>query len=109
MANQRLYGFWNHLTDALRTGEPQNESKGGGVRFFEALYADPARLKEFLAAMTGISHGANLAIAAQFPWANTRRVVDVGTAQGDLVDADRAGQSAPVGHRLRPCRSRAHL
>jgi hypothetical protein len=26
MANARLFGFWNHLTEALRTGQPQNES-----------------------------------------------------------------------------------
>jgi O-methyltransferase domain/Dimerisation domain len=85
MANQRLYGFWNHLTAALRTGEQQNEAKGGGPGLFAALYADPARLKQFLGAMTGISHGANLAIAAKFPWAKYKTAVDVGTAQGDLV------------------------
>ena len=85
MANQRLYGFWNHLTTALRTGEQQNESKGGGAGLFAALYADPARLKQFLGAMTGISHGANLAIAAKFPWARYKTAVDVGTAQGDMV------------------------
>ncbi len=60
MANHRLYRFWGGLSDALRTGELQNEAKGGGESFFATLYADPARLKEFLAAMTGISHGANL-------------------------------------------------
>jgi hypothetical protein len=27
MANHRLYPFWNHLTEALRTGQPQNEAK----------------------------------------------------------------------------------
>jgi hypothetical protein len=27
MANHRLYGFWGHLTEALRTGNPQNEAK----------------------------------------------------------------------------------
>ena len=27
MANQRLYPFWGHLTEALRTGMPQNEAK----------------------------------------------------------------------------------
>ena len=43
MANQRLYAFWNHLTVALRTGEQQNEGKGGGPNFFGALYADPAK------------------------------------------------------------------
>src|SRR5215203_3691191 len=51
MANHRLYPFWGHLTEALRTGAPQNEAKGGGPGLFEMLYAEPARLKEFLAAM----------------------------------------------------------
>ncbi len=50
---------------------------------FEALYADPAPLKSFLAAMTGISHGSNLAIASKFPWARCQTFADVGTAQGD--------------------------
>src|SRR5579871_946439 len=85
MANQRLYAHWNHLTEALRTGQPQNEIRGGGVPLFEALYADPARLKTFLSAMTGVSHGANLIIAAKFPWAKYKTFADVGTAQGDLA------------------------
>jgi hypothetical protein len=76
MANQRLYGHWGHLTEALRTGKQQNEAKDGvaGTSPFEGLYADPARLKVFLAAMTGISRGANLAIAQKIPWRqyNTR-------------------------------------
>jgi hypothetical protein len=85
MANQRLYGFWSHLTEALRTGQPQNEARGGGVPLFEALYADPARLKSFLAAMTGVSHGANLAIASKFPWSGYEGFADIGAAQGDLA------------------------
>jgi precorrin-6B methylase 2 len=85
MANHRLYPFWGHLTEALRTGLPQNEFKSGGPGLFETLYADPARLKEFLAAMTGISHGANMTIARQFPWKDHGSFVDVGTAQGDLA------------------------
>jgi hypothetical protein len=85
MANHRLYPFWGHLTEALRTGAPQNEVKSGGAAIFEELYADPARLKEFLAAMTGISHGANMTIARAFPWNDYRTFVDVGTAQGDLA------------------------
>ena len=85
MANARLYPFWGHLTDALRTGQPQNEVKTGGPGLFETLYADPARLKQFLSAMTGISRGANLAIARVFPWKDYRTFVDVGTAQGDLA------------------------
>jgi hypothetical protein len=85
MANHRLYPFWGHLTEALRTGLPQNEVKSGGPGLFETLYSDPARLKEFLAAMTGVSHGANLTIAKEFPWNLYRTFVDVGTAQGDLA------------------------
>src|SRR3954471_14806707 len=85
MANHRLYPFWGHLTEALRTGQPQNEVKHGGPGLFETLYADPDRLKGFLAAMTGISHGANMTIARAFPWKDYRTFVDVGTAQGDLA------------------------
>lgn len=85
MANHRLYPFWGHLTEALRTGEPQNEVKSGGEGLFETLYADPARLKQFLAAMTGISHGANITIARRLPWKDYKTFVDVGTAQGDLA------------------------
>lgn len=86
MANARLFGFWNHLTEALRTGRQQNESREDSAASpFIALYADPARLKGFLAAMSGISHGANLAIARKVPWARYKSYADVGTAQGDLA------------------------
>jgi precorrin-6B methylase 2 len=85
MANHRLYPFWGHLTEALQTGEPQNELKSGGPGLFETLYADPTRLKGFLAAMTGISHGANMTIAHSYPWKDHQTFVDVGTAQGDLA------------------------
>jgi hypothetical protein len=85
MANARLYTFWGNLTEGLKTGQPQNELKTGSAGLFETLYADRQRLKGFLAAMTGISHGANLTIARQFPWRDYKTCVDVGTAQGDLV------------------------
>src|SRR5579871_5110807 len=84
MANKRLYVHWRHLTTALRTGENQNEAAGEGEPF-SALYADPTRLKGFLRAMTGISRGANMTIAATFPWANYKTAADCGTAQGDLI------------------------
>jgi hypothetical protein len=85
MANQRLYGYWGHLTEGLRTGLPQNEVRGGGQPVFETLYADPVRLKGFLRAMTGISHGSALAIAAKFPFKDYKTVCDVGAAQGDTA------------------------
>jgi hypothetical protein len=82
MANHRLYESWAHLTEALRTGKPQNEMRDGGTAVFEAIYADPARLVQFLSAMSGRSRGSALAIAAKFPWNGYRTFVDVGTAQG---------------------------
>ena len=84
MANARLYSFWGSLTEALRTGELQNEAKAGGQSFFEALYEDPVRLKGFMKAMTGLSRGTVAAIAEKFPWAEYRTFADVGTAQGGL-------------------------
>ncbi|MBI4891730.1 MAG: methyltransferase [Acidobacteria bacterium] len=85
MANHRLYTHWSHLTEALRTGRPQNESRDGSLPLFEALYADPARLREFLAAMSGISRGSNHLIARKFPWDRYQTYADIGTAQGDLA------------------------
>ena len=85
MANHRLYRFWSHLTEGLRTGEIQNEAKHGGEDFFGVIYADPRRTREFLGAMSGISRGANICIAQRFPWARYKSFVDVGTAQGDLA------------------------
>ena len=85
MANQRHYEFWGRLTTALRTGKPQNELREGYTDAFTAIYADPERLRSFLKAMTGISHGANMTIARQFPFKDYKTVVDVGPAQGDLI------------------------
>lgn len=85
MANRRLYPFWQHLPEALRTGEKQNETRHGGEDFFATLYANPQRLKEFLTAMSGLSRGANVRIAHEFPWVKYQSFVDVGTAQGDLA------------------------
>ncbi len=83
MANARLYPFWGSLTEALRTGRPQNEAKVG-EDFFAALYEDPMRLEQFLHAMTGISMGSAQAIAENFPWEQHTTVIDIGAAEGCL-------------------------
>jgi O-methyltransferase domain/Dimerisation domain len=85
MCNVRLYGFWGSLTEALRTGEVQNEAKQGND-FFGALYTEPERLREFLGAMSGLSAGAAHALAANFPWKDYATFMDLGAAQG-LVPA----------------------
>ena len=83
MANARLYPFWGDLTEALRTGKPQNEAKSGGNPF-EKIYADSETLEGFLSAMTGISLSAAMAIAEQFPWKDYNSFGDIGCAQGAL-------------------------
>lgn len=83
MAHDRLYPFWADLGEALRTGEPQNESKHAGD-LFGALYADQARLEQFLAAMSSISTGNFKALAAKFDFSRYRTLCDVGGAEGML-------------------------
>jgi len=83
MANARLYPFWAGLAEGLRTGQPQNEAKGGGD-FFGVLYQEPDRLRQFMRSMTGLSLGAAHAIAEKFPWHEHRTFVDVGAAEGAL-------------------------
>jgi O-methyltransferase/methyltransferase family protein len=81
MANARLYPFWGSLTEALRTGHPQNEARVG-ENFFAALYQDPDRLRQFLHSMTGLSMGAAVALAEKIPWDRYGTVIDIGAAEG---------------------------
>jgi len=80
MLNARLFGFWNHLGAALRTGEPQSEQKIHGKAFFEELYADEAKLEQFLEAMSGVQAGNFHALAEAFDFSEYRTVTDVGGA-----------------------------
>jgi hypothetical protein len=87
MANTRLYPIWGRLTEALRTGQPQNEAGQGGEDFFGALYADPVRLREFMAAMGASAGLMGTALAAGFDWSEHKRFVDVGGARGGVAAA----------------------
>lgn len=82
MMDRRLFGHWNHLTDGLKSGLPQNEARDGQEDVFGAIYADPAILRNFLGAMTGVSRMTAQAIANTFDWSKVRSFVDVGCAQG---------------------------
>jgi hypothetical protein len=84
MANARLYRFWGDLTDALRTGRPQNEVKHNGKPMFDELYSDPDRLEQFMQAMAGISLGNFQALAEKFDFSRYQTVCDVGGATGQL-------------------------
>jgi hypothetical protein len=84
MLNQRLFKFWHDLPQALRTGKPQNEVKYGQKNIFEKLYADLPKLKQFMAAMTGLSRINFEAFAAKFDFGDYRTLCDVGGATGLL-------------------------
>jgi precorrin-6B methylase 2 len=92
MANARLWGFWGSLTEALRTGLPQNETKHSNEGMFQALYAEPARLEQFLRAMEGVSAGNFQAFAARFDFSRYRTLADIGGATGQLACAVAAAQ-----------------
>jgi len=84
MFNARLFRFWADLTEALKTGEPQNEVKLNGKPMFDELYADPARLEQFMNAMAGISAGNFHALAEKFDFSAYQTLLDVGGATGQL-------------------------
>ncbi|MFC3815183.1 methyltransferase [Lysobacter sp. GCM10012299] len=84
MANDRLYPFWSDLSEALRSGEPQNEIKRTGASMFDELYRDPARLEQFMWAMAGISAGNFKAFAEAFDFSRYTTLCDVGGATGQL-------------------------
>ena len=84
MLNARLFRFWSDLTEALRTGRPQNEVKHGQKGMFEELYAEQPRLEQFLNAMTGLSRINFEAFAEKFDFARYRTLCDVGGATGLL-------------------------
>ncbi|MGH8454704.1 MAG: methyltransferase family protein, partial [Nevskiales bacterium] len=80
MLNARLFGFWNNLGTALKTGQPQNEVKGGGKSVFEELYSDPAGLSQFLDAMTGFQAANFSLLAEKFDFSKYKTVSDIGGA-----------------------------
>src|SRR6266446_6206974 len=84
MLNARLFKYWHDLPEALRTGKPQNEEKHGQKGIFETLYAEPAKLEQFMGAMTGLSRINFEAFAARFDFSKSRTLCDVGGATGLL-------------------------
>ncbi|SMG53293.1 methyltransferase [Arenibacter troitsensis] len=85
MCNNRLYPFWNNLEDGLKTGLPQNETKNGGKPIFEAIYADPKKLREFVRAMAGVQMGNFIEFAKTFNFSKYKTLCDIGGAGGFLA------------------------
>jgi hypothetical protein len=82
ISSLREYQLFDKLSEALRTGDPQNEIKSGNEDWVDALYATPERLRFFLRGMTGHSLPSAMAVAQKFPWAKYRTFADIGTAEG---------------------------
>ncbi|PWI30388.1 methyltransferase [Flavobacteriaceae bacterium LYZ1037] len=82
MANNRLYPFWNDLEEGLKTGLPQNESKNNGQPPFELIYADPAKLSEFIHAMAGVQTGNFMTFSKEFDFSNYKTLCDIGGSGG---------------------------
>jgi O-methyltransferase domain len=80
MLNSRLFGFWNNLGTALKTGQPQNEVKLHGKSMFEELYANEASLGEFLNAMSGFQGQNFIQLAEKFDFSQYKTVSDIGGA-----------------------------
>lgn len=85
MSNNRLYPFWSNLEEALKTGQPQNETKTGRMPLFEELYANEEKLREFLDAMAGIQMGNFLLFARNFDFSEYTTLCDLGGAGGHLA------------------------
>ncbi|MEA5421752.1 methyltransferase [Synechococcus sp. CCY9202] len=80
----RDYRYWADLSEALRTGKPQNEAKHAGTPFFEAMNADPEQLEAFMDAMNGSSIRNFQALARAFPFNNVGTIADIGGADALL-------------------------
>jgi hypothetical protein len=80
MLNARLFGFWNHLGEALKTGKPQNEQRHSSKSLFEELYSDHARLGQFLDAMSGIQAANFQLLADKFDFSRYHNMSDIGGA-----------------------------
>jgi len=83
MSGASSYPIWGSLTEGLRTGRPQRKA-GEPEDLFAGWYSDPARVRESVQAMTGLSLGPATAIARAFPWSRYQTAIDIGCAQGAL-------------------------
>jgi predicted O-methyltransferase YrrM len=70
------------LTEALKTGQLQSEAKDVSKNLFDELYSDPARVEQFLLAMSGMMGPPATALGQQFDFSRYETVCDIGGATG---------------------------
>jgi hypothetical protein len=87
MFSTRLFGYWNDLPGALRTGTAQSEVKHTGRTLFESVYTDPDKLEQMMSAMRGVSAQSIQAAVARLDMSGYRTLCDIGGATGQLAVA----------------------
>ena len=80
MLNARLFGAWNKLGDALRTGQPQNDAKDHGQDLFQEVYGNKDKVGQFLEAMSGLQAANFQRLADRFDFSRYETVSDIGGA-----------------------------
>jgi hypothetical protein len=83
LAETRLYPVWGKLTEALKSGQPQNEAQIE-PEYYPNLMANSDRLGVFVRAMTALSMESARHIAQALPWNQYCSAVDLGGAEGAL-------------------------
>jgi hypothetical protein len=82
-ANRMLYPAWEHLGDALRTGQPQVPAAQAGA--FERMLDNPQQRAQYLGMMDAVSGLLAPELAQAFDWRGRSTLVDVGGARGNLA------------------------
>lgn len=84
MGGRRLYGFWNGLTDALRTGGMQNEARDSEQNY-EKMYETKEAVAAFQSAMRRRHLPAHRALARKFNMKRYNTVLDLGGGLAQLA------------------------
>lgn len=81
LSETRLYDHWSRLTEALRSGRPQNEA-AAVPDYYSNLVQDGARLATFTTAMSALSSPSIPGLLACIDWSARTSFVDLGGAEG---------------------------
>lgn len=77
MLDSYLYGFWEDLDTALKTGKPQNEDKHGDTFKFEQFDTNEDRLRNFLESIGGAQAVTFEQLAHKFDFFRYNMVSDI--------------------------------
>ncbi len=90
MCAHRLYSFWGHFTEALRTGEMQNEAhkRNAGNNtpsYWDQIFSSPEKIEMFMDAMKANNTTAHRELAKKMDFSKVTTVLDVGGGSAQLA------------------------